>query len=158
MQLARLGEVLTRGRDYLFFDTVDCTHQSMITTVTRGAAVITPNVIAVIPDTEESDALAVVKVLLADEDVDLTKLETTLRAIFAGAYPRWVFPIAELEMFRVTAGVFGTIALRMRRESVRRLIIRDKGGKAAAKAFLSTSPRWSPPQRSTDPSPSPHCA
>jgi hypothetical protein len=49
--------VLTQGRDYLFFEKVDCTQQAMITTVARGAAVITPNLIAVIPEDEDAAAL-----------------------------------------------------------------------------------------------------
>ena len=158
MALARLGEVLTPGRDYLFFDKVDCTQQSMITTVTRGAAVITHNLIAVIPETDEGDALPLVRALLADQAVDLGKLEHALRALFSGSYTRWVFPLGELESFRVTAGFFGMISLKMRRESVRRIVIRDKGGKAAAKAFLSTSHRCSPPARASGPSPSSRCA
>src|SRR5687767_6526071 len=124
--LALLGQVLTPGRDYLFFDKVDCTQQSMISTVTRGAAVITPNLIAVIPETEDSDALSFVLALLADEAVDLDKLENTLRSMFARSYTRWVFPLAQLEMFRVTTGFFGMISLKMRREWVRRIVIRDK--------------------------------
>lgn len=150
--------MLTPGRDYLYFDKVDCTQQSMITTVTRGAVVITPNLIAVLPETDENDARPFVKALLADDAVDLDKLENALRSLQARSFTRWIFPLDELETLRVTAGFFGTISLKMKRESVRRIVIRDKGGKATAKAFLSTSRRLSPPARSSDRSPSSHCA
>jgi hypothetical protein len=68
-----------------------------------------------------------------------------------------VFPLADLEQLRVTSGLFGTITLKMRRESLRRLIIRDKGGKATAKAFLGAS-RIAPPARVSEQSPATHCA
>ena len=142
--------VLTPGRDYLIFEKVDCTQQSLITTMTRGAVVITTNLIAVIPHEStgsvlvatvatkyDGDALRFVKALLDDPAVDVEKLENALTSMFTGSHTRWVCPIAELETCKVTSGFFGMISLKMRRESVRRLVIRDKGGKAAAKAFLA---------------------
>jgi hypothetical protein len=136
-------------RDYLFFEKVDCTQQSLITTVTRGALVITPNLLAVIPlestgsvvvatigTKHNGDALRFVKAVLEDAAVDVPKLENALTSMFTGSHTRWVFPIAQLESFKVTTGFFGMISLKMPRESVRRIVIRDKGGKAAAKAFL----------------------
>ena len=145
--------MLTQGRDYLFFEKVDCTQQSLITTMTRGAVVITPNLIAVIPlesigsvlvatiaTKYEGDALRFVKALLADPDVDVDKLENALLSMYTGAHTRWVFRISELERLKATTGFFGMISLKMPRESVRRLVIRDKGGKAAAKAFLDQRP------------------
>ncbi|HEY5925801.1 MAG TPA: hypothetical protein VIV11_29140 [Kofleriaceae bacterium] len=149
MTLARCTRVLTPGRDYLFFEKVDCTQQSLMTTMTRGAIVITPNLIAVIPSESmgsvlvatvatkyEGDALRFVKALLADPAVDVEKLENALSSMFSGSHTRWVFPIAELETFKATTGFFGMISLKMPRESVRRLVIRDKGGKTAAKTFF----------------------
>lgn len=136
----------------MFFEKVDCTQQSLITTMTRGAVVITTNLIAVIPQEStgsvlvatvatkyDGDALRFVKALLDDPAVDVEKLENALTSMFTGSHTRWVFPIAELETFKVTTGFFGMISLKMRRESVRRLVIRDKGGKAAAKAFLAAA-------------------
>ena len=153
-----LSDVLTPGRDYLFFERVDCAHQSMITVLNRCAVVMTPNLIAVIPEDNETDTVTFVKTLLADDAVDIDKLENALRAVLAGGFNRWVFPLAELESLRATAGFFGTITLKVKRESPCKLYVRDKGGKAAAKAFLSNSHRLSPPARSNDQSPSTHCA
>lgn len=141
--------MLTPGSDYLFFEKVDCTQQSMITTMTRGALVMTPSLLAVIPlestgsvvvatiaTKYDGEALPFVKALLADPAVDVAKLENALTSIFSSSHTRWVFPIAQLEAFKVTTGFFGMISLKMPRESVRRIVIRDKGGKAAAKAFF----------------------
>ena len=149
MALARQARVLTPGRDYLFFGRVECTQQSLITTMTRGAAVITPNLIVVIPRESTGslvvatvatrhggDALRFTRALLDDPAVDPGKLENGLLSMFAGSHTRWVFPLAELETCKVTTGFFGMITLKMPRESVRRIVIRDKGGKPAAKAFL----------------------
>lgn len=145
--------VLTPGRDYLYFEKVECTQQSLITTMTRGAAVITPNLIAVIPREStgsvlvatvatryNGDAVRFVKALLDDPAVDLGKLENALSSMYSGSHTRWVFPLAALETFKVTAGFFGMITLKMPRESVRRIVIRDKGGKPVAKAFLDALP------------------
>lgn len=145
--------VLTSGRDYLYFEKVECTQQSLITTMTRGAAVITRNLIAVIPRESTGsvlvatvatryggDALRFVKALLDDPAVDLEKLENALTSMYTGSHTRWVFPLAALETFKVTSGFFGMITLKMPRESVRRLVIRDKGGKPVAKAFLDGLP------------------
>jgi hypothetical protein len=117
--------------------------------MTRGALVITPNLVTVIPlestgslavatisTKHEGDALRFAKAVLADSAVDMVKLENALTSMFRGSHTRWVFPIAELESFKVTTGFFGMITLKMPRESVRRIVIRDKGGKAAAKAFF----------------------
>jgi hypothetical protein len=124
--------VLTAGRDYLWFEKVDCTQQSLITTMTRGALVITPRLLAVVP----ADALRFVKAVLEDAAVDAEKLDNALTSTLRGSHTRWVFPIADLESFKVTTGFFGMITLKMPRESLRRIVIRDKGGKAAAKAFF----------------------
>ena len=117
--------------------------------MTRGALILTPNLITVIPvestgsvavatiaTKHDGDALRFAKALLADVAVDVEKLENALTSMFIGSYTRWVFPIAQLESFKVTTGFFGMISLKMPRESVRRIVIRDKGGKAAAKQFL----------------------
>ena len=87
---------------------------------------------------DEDEALRFAKALIADPAVDVTRLENALRSVFGGSHTRWVFPIAELETFNVTAGFFGVITLKMPRESIRRLVIRDKGGKSSAKAFFET--------------------
>jgi hypothetical protein len=142
--------VLTQGRDYLLFEKVDCTQLSLITTMTRGAVVITPNLIAVIPlesvgsvvvatiaTEHDGDALRFVKALLADPAVDVEKLENALTSMYAGSHSRWVFPLAQLERFKATTGFFGMISLKMPHESVRRIVIRDRGGKSAAAAFLA---------------------
>lgn len=139
--------MLTPGLDYLFFAKVDCTHQSLITTVTRGAAVLTPNLIAVVPvvsegedaqlTTHEGDTLQFVQQLLADPTLELDALEKVLGSMLHGTFTRWAFPLAELETFKVKTGFFGTITLKPHRDAVRRIIIRDKGGKAAAKAFYA---------------------
>jgi hypothetical protein len=150
--------MLTPGRDYLFFDKVDCTQQSFITTMTRGALVITPNQLSMLPEQSTGSVLVatiltkygvggenptqVAKELVAQPAMDVPKLEDALRALLSGTSSRWVFPLAELETFKVTTGFFGMISLKMRGESVRRLVIRDKGGKAAAKAFFA--PRAEP--------------
>lgn len=131
------------------FARVDCTHQSMITTVTRGAAVLTPNLIAVIPlvpldsdsesqlTTHEGDTLQLVQALLVDPTLELDAFEKVLASMLRGTFTRWAFPLADLETFKVKTGFFGTITLKPRRDAVRRIIIRDKGGKAAAKAFYA---------------------
>lgn len=139
--------MLTAGLDYLFFAKVDCTHQSLITTVTRGAAVLTPNLIAVVPHvsegeesqltTHEGDTLQLVQELLLDPTLELDAFEKVLDSMLRGTFTRWAFPLAELETFKVKTGFFGTITLKPRRDAVRRIIIRDKGGKAAAKAFYA---------------------
>lgn len=142
--------MLTPGRDYLFFEKVDCTQQSMITTMTRGAVVMTPNLIAVIPlestgslvvstiaTKYEGDALQFARALVADPAVDIGKLENALGSMFNRSFTRWLFPVAQLETFKITTGFFGMITLKMPGESVRRLVIRDKGGKAAAKLFFA---------------------
>lgn len=145
--------MLTPGSDYLFFEKVDCTQQSLVTTMTRGALVLTPSLITVVPlestgsvavatigTKYDGDALRFAKAVLADAAVDIPKLENALSSMFAGSRTRWVFPLAELESFKVTTGFFGMISLKMPRESVRRIVIRDKGGKAAAKAFFDARP------------------
>lgn len=131
MGLAACTAVLTPGTDYLFFEKVDCTQQSMITTMTRGALVITPNLIAVIPKQStgtlvvatiatkyDGDTLGFVKALLADPAVDLGKLENALSTMDS----RWVFPIAGLETFKVTTGFFGMISVKMPRASAARIL------------------------------------
>jgi hypothetical protein len=134
--------VLVRGRDYLMFERVDYVQQSLITTLTRSAVVMTANVIAVIPlEAVEDDALPFIKALLAEPAIDVHTLEHTLTSMYRGAYSRYVFSIDELATLKVTAGFFGTISFKPPRDSIRRLMIRDKGGKAAAKAFLEARPR-----------------
>ncbi|MDQ3338303.1 MAG: hypothetical protein M4D80_24315 [Myxococcota bacterium] len=145
--------MLESGRDYLFFEKVDCTKVSLTATMTRGAAVLTRNVIAMIPGESigslviatthtrfGKEPLAATKAMLADPALDLAQLEGRLQELFGGATTRWIFPIAELETFKVTTGFFGTISLKAKGESVRRMVIRDKGGKATAKQFYATSP------------------
>jgi hypothetical protein len=147
--------MLSPGRDYLFFEKADCSQQSLTATMTRGAVVMTPNLIAVIPvqstgsvfvatistkyNVGGADPVAAVKALLADPDLDIAKLEATLREIYAGSKTRWLFPISELETFKMSTGFFGMTSLKMKGESVRRLVIRDKGGKAAAKAYYEAA-------------------
>lgn len=144
--------MLTVGRDYLFFEKVDCTKQSLTATMTRGAAVMTPSLIAMIPEQSfgsvlvatistryGSEPLSAVKAMLADPAMDVPALEAGLRAMFGGTDTRWIFPIAELKTFKVTTGFFGMISLVMPGESVRRIVIRDKGGKVAAKSFFAAS-------------------
>lgn len=144
--------MLEQGRDYLFFEKVDCTKQSLTATITRGAAVLTPNLIAMIPVESigsiviattrtqyGKEPIAVAKAMLADPAVDLATLEAALTEMFGGASTRWIFPIAELETFKVKTGFFGQISLKARGESVRRMNIRDKGGKVAAKQFYDAA-------------------
>jgi hypothetical protein len=158
------NDVLTQGRDYLLFEKVECSQQSLITVMTRDAVVITQNLIAIIPvesdasvllatestqsdgdatqsdgDSTQSggDALRFVKALLADPAVDVCTLENALRSMFAGSSSRWVFPIGQAEKLKVTTGFFGNISLKMPRDSMRRFVIRDKGGKGAAAQFLA---------------------
>jgi hypothetical protein len=139
--------VLAQGREYLLFERVDYVQQGLITTMTRSAVVMTANVIAVIPlestdgETLGDDALRFIKALLDDPAVDVEKLDSTLVAMYQGARSCWVFPIAQLDMLKVKTGFFGMVSFRPRRDSIRRLAIRDKGGKAAAKAFLEARPR-----------------
>jgi hypothetical protein len=130
--------VLTPGRDYLFFERVDCTQQSLITTMIPRALVLTPSLIAIVP-LDEPEVLAFIKAVLADEAVDVARLENAIMSTLGGSHTRWVFPLADLETFRVTAGFFGEIVIKLPGESLRRLSIRDKGGKAAAKAFFDAN-------------------
>ena len=140
--------MLESGRDYLFFEKVDCTKQSLTATVTRGAAVLTRNLIVMIPSESfgsvvigtthasyGTEPLAAVKAMLGDTALDVPTLERNLSAMFGEDRTRWVFPIAELETFKVTTGFFGMISVKAKGESVRRVVIRDKGGKATAKQF-----------------------
>ena len=145
---------LTAGRDYLFFEKVDCSQQSLTATMTRGAVVMTPNLIAMIPvhgmgsvlvaaiATTHSVAggspIDAVKALLADTALDVAGLERQLVEIYADAKTRWLFPIAELEKFKMSTGFFGMTSVKVRGESVRRIVIRDKGGKATAKTFYAS--------------------
>jgi hypothetical protein len=144
--------MLTAGRDYLFFEKADCSKQSLTATMTRGAVVMTPNLIAIIPVQSTgsllvatvttrygggSDPVATVRALLADPAMDVATLEATLTSMYQDASTRWVFPISQLETFKITTGFFGMASLKMQGESVRRLVIRDKGGKAAAKSFYA---------------------
>jgi hypothetical protein len=140
--------MLESGRDYLFFEKVDCTKQSLTATVTRGAAVLTRNVIVMIPGESfgsivvatthtryGKEPLVAAKAMLADATLDLPQLEAGLRELVSGTPTRWAFPIAELETFKVTTGFWGMISVKAKGESVRRIVIRDKGGKATAKQF-----------------------
>jgi len=140
------------GTDYLWFEKVDCSKQSLTATLTRGAAVLTPNLIAMIPVESVGsvfvatvmtryggDPVAALKALLADPSTTPESLEGTLTAMYAASATRWLFPVRELETFKVTTGFFGMISLKARGESVRRMVIRDKGGKAAAQAFYASA-------------------
>ena len=140
------------GTDYLWFEKVDCSKQSLTATLTRGAAVLTPNLIAMIPVESVGsvfvatvmtryggDPVAALKALLADPSTTVESLEGTLTAMYAASATRWLFPVRELETFKVTTGFFGMISLKARGESVRRMVIRDKGGKAAAQAFYASA-------------------
>lgn len=133
--LAEPGRVLTPGRDYLYFERVNCTQQSLITTMIPRALVITPTLIAIVP-LDEPEVLAFVKAVLSDPDVDRERLENVITSTLGGTPTRWVFPFARLEVFRVTGGFFGEIVIKMPGESLRRLSIRDRRGKIAARAFL----------------------
>jgi CHAT domain-containing protein len=130
--LENAATMLEQGRDYLFFEKVDCTKQSLTATMTRGAAVLTSNLIAMIPEQSVGSIViattftnygkeprAVTKALLADPALDIARLEDALRELFGGGSTRWVFQIAELETFKVTTGFFGMISLKARGESVR---------------------------------------
>ena len=143
---------LQSGTDFLLFEKVDCSQQSLTATMTRGAAVMTPNLIAMIPVQSTgsllvatvttrygggSDPVATVKALVADPALDVAGLEATLTSMYADGKTRWIFPIRELEKFKMSTGFFGMTTLKMPGESVRRLVVRDKGGKAAAKAFYA---------------------
>lgn len=143
---------LTLGTDYLSFEKVDCSQQSLTAALTRGAAVLTPTLIAMIPlqsmgsvfvanvvTRYGGDPVAAVKTLLADPATTAASLEEALRTMYAAASTRWLFPVKELETFKVTTGFFGMISLKMPGESVRRMVIRDKGGKAAAKDFYAAT-------------------
>jgi hypothetical protein len=140
------------GTDYLWFEKVDCSKQSLTATLTRGAAVLTPNLIAMIPVESVGsvfvatvmtryggDPVSALKALLADPSTTVESLEGTLTAMYAASTTRWLFPVRELETFKVTTGFFGMISLKARGESVRRMVIRDKGGKAAAQAFYASA-------------------
>lgn len=137
--------MLEVGKDYLFFEKVDCTKQSLTATVTRGAAVLTPKLIAMIPGESfgsiviattltkyGKEPLVAIKAMLADPAIDAAMLDGALREMLG---KEWVFPIAELETFKVTTGFFGMISVKVKGESIRRVVIRDKGGKATAKQF-----------------------
>ena len=137
--------MLEVGKDYLFFEKVDCTKQSLTATVTRGAAVLTPKLIAMIPGESfgsiviattltkyGKEPLVAIKAMLSDPAIDASMLDGALREMLG---KEWVFPIAELETFKVTTGFFGMISVKAKGESIRRVVIRDKGGKAAAKQF-----------------------
>lgn len=138
----------------LFFEKVDCTKQSLTATMTRGATVMTPNLIAMIPVQsvgsvfvatvitrygDSGDPIALIRALLADPTLDVPGLERTLESMYADVSTRWVFPIKQLEKFKMSTGFFGTATLKIPDESVRRMVIRDKGGKAAAKAFYANA-------------------
>ena len=144
--------VLTLATDYLWFEKVDCSQQSLTATMTRGAAVLTPNLIAMIPVQSMGsvfvatvltryggDPVGAIKALLADPATTVGALEDALRAMYATASTRWLFPVTQLDTFKVTTGFFGMISLKMLGESVRRMVIRDKGGKAAAQAFYAAA-------------------
>lgn len=145
---------VVEGRDYLFFEKVDCSKQSLVEAMTRGAAVMTPSYIVMIPEkgfgsfavvtlaTTHSvggdSPVAFVRGLLADPTIDVPRLEEALIQTFGGGKTRWVFPVRELERFKMTTGfLFGQATLKVKGESVRRLVDRDKGGKAKAKAFYA---------------------
>jgi len=145
---------LSEGRDYLFFEKVDCSKQSLMEALTRGAAVMTPGHIFMIPDkgvgsfavvqvgTTHSvggqSPVAFVRGLLSDPTMDVPRLEEALKTAFGEGKTRWVFPVRELEKLKMTTGfLFGQTTLKMKGESVRRMVIRDKGGKAKAKAFYA---------------------
>lgn len=138
------------GRDVLWFEKVDCSQQSLTATLTRGAALLTPNLIAMIPAQSfgsifvatvvtryGGDPVGAIRTLLADPATTVATLEATLAELYATASTRWLFPIRELETFKVTTGFFGMISLKLPGTSVRRMVIRDKGGKAAAAAFYA---------------------
>ena len=130
--------MLVRGRDYLFFDNVDCTHDAEgNTTLTRGAALMTPDSITLVPWQPSADSIRSVRALLGNPELDVTKLESSLRVMFASPRPRLLFPIARLATFKVTSGFFGMITLAMPGEPVHRLVVRDRGGKLLAKEFFT---------------------
>ena len=59
--------------------------------------------------------------------------------MYADAKTRWLFPVEQLETFKCSTGFFGMMSVKMPGESVRRIVIRDKGGKAAAKDFYAAT-------------------
>lgn len=146
---------LVQGRDFLFFEKVDCSQQSLTAALTRGAAVMTPNLIAMIPvqgigsigiatvGTRHSlagtDPVGYIRSLLSDPTLGVADLEATLRDLYGQSKTRWLFPVAELEKWKMGTGFFGQATLKMPGESVRRMNVRDKGGKVAAKAFYASA-------------------
>lgn len=143
---------VSSGTDYLWFEKVDCSKQSLTAAMTRGAALLTPNLIAMVPAQSVGsvfvatvitryggDGVAAIRALLADPATTVASLEAALTAMYGGGDTRWLFPVRELETWKVTTGFFGMISLKMKGESVRRMVIRDKGGKAAARDFYAAA-------------------
>ncbi|TNF22744.1 MAG: hypothetical protein EP329_28305 [Deltaproteobacteria bacterium] len=146
---------LNHGTDFLFFTKVDMSKQSLTATMSRGCAVCTRDHIYFVPvqsmgsvvvatiSTKYSigagDPVAAIGQLLEREDLTLDALHAQVTTWFGEDKTRWIFPLAEAEKFTYKTGFFGMTTLKMPGESVRRMVIRDKGGKKAAKAFYDAA-------------------
>jgi|JI10StandDraft_1071094.scaffolds.fasta_scaffold259900_2 hypothetical protein len=141
------------GTDYLWFETVDCSNQSLVAAMARGSLLLTPNLIAMLPVESVGsmfvaniatrfgdDPVGAVRELVDEPTMTVPDLEARLTQMFARSRTRWLFPIAELEIFKISTGFFGKITVKMPDESVRRIVIRDKGGKVAARDFYRAHP------------------
>ncbi|PKN55162.1 MAG: hypothetical protein CVU56_22820 [Deltaproteobacteria bacterium HGW-Deltaproteobacteria-14] len=142
---------LIPGTDYLFFSKVDMSKMSLTAAMARGCAVCTPEVIYFVPvqsygslavattTTKYSlgggDPVEAVGALLAREDLTQEGLHETLSSLLGGDKTRWIFPLADAEKVAMKTGFFGMTTLKMPGEMVRRMVIRDKGGKKEGKAF-----------------------
>jgi len=146
---------LTQGTDYLFFTKVDMSKMSLTATMTNGCAVCTRDHIYFIPlhsmgsvvvaaistkySVDQGDPAAAIGALLEREDLTMEMLHDTVSSWFADSKTRWIFPLAEAEKFTYKTGFWGMTNLKMPGEMVRRMVIRDKGGKKVAKAFYDAA-------------------
>lgn len=142
---------LVPGTDYLFFTKVDMSKMSLTAAMARGCAVCTPDAIYFAPVQSYGSFIAAtvtttyalaggdpvesIGALLAREDLTQDGLRETLTALLSKDKTRWVFPLADAEKVAMKTGFFGMTTLKMPGEMVRRMVIRDKGGKKEAKAF-----------------------
>jgi|GEM_PF-2933125 len=143
---------LTNGTDYVFLPNIQLSQQSMTATMVNGFAVCTPSFVCVIPEGAVGsvfvanvftkyfpgqDARGGVGQLLA-EAPDIGTVESRLQELLGGdKRTDMVFPLDQLEKFKVHTWWFNMVTLKRPDKAVNRLVIKGKEHKAAFKGYYA---------------------
>lgn len=140
--------MLKENVDYLFIPTSDV-FEGMTGAMTKALIIGTRSTLFIVPLSSVSgfatlfttfslagrEPSEAVRELLASPELTVERLETELTAMLVNDTRRRIFPIAELEGLKIGTSFWSSLKLKIQGEPFKRLAIRGKVDKQAAKAF-----------------------